>query len=226
MIWKKISLSRIFPKLLNFPKMLAEQAGVVAEGLKTAQKYCEKPGPEAAKTVDQAEKAADVVHHDIISKVRSTFITGKYDRHNIENLSQRVDDIMDETKKAVLRMEKFGVAPDSYIVDMIAKLAEAVQLIKEAIETLGTDQERCGECIRAARKRENAIQHIYEAWYGKTEREIKADVADLAPEHVGKAFRTMIGNRDEEKVQYEFIAAAEAVVMAAAELETILAKIA
>ena len=226
MIWKKISLSRIFPKLLNFPKMLAEQAGVVAEGMKTAQKYCEKPGPEAAKTVDQAEKAADVVHHDIISKVRSTFITGKYDRHNIENLSQRVDDIMDETKKAVLRMEKFGVAPDSYIVDMIAKLAEAVQLIKEAIETLGTDQERCGECIRAARKRENAIQHIYEAWYGKTEREIKADVADLAPEHVGKAFRTMIGNRDEEKVQYEFIAAAEAVVMAAAELETILAKIA
>lgn len=226
MVWKKISLSRIFPKQINFLNLLSEQAGIVVEGLKTAQEYCKKPSPEAAKIVDLAENRADEVHRNIVDKVRSTFITGKYDRHNIDNLSQRIDDIMDESKKAIFRMEKFEVKPDDYIVDMLGKLSEAVALIKEAIETLGKDSKRCDECIKAARKRENKIQHIYEAWYGKTESEIKVDIEKLAPDQVRGVFRTMVMNRDEEKVQYEFIKAAEAVVMAAAELETILAKIA
>jgi len=226
MAWKKISLSRVFPKQIDFMSLLSGQAGTVIEGLKTAQDYCERPGPEAAEAVDRAENEADEARHDITAKVRSTFITGKFDRHNIENLSQKIDDIMDESKKAVLRMEKFEVSPDKYIIEMLGKLSEAVELIKEAIETLGTDPKRCDECIKAARKRENTIQHIYEAWYGKTESEMKVDVDRLAPDQVGNVLRTMIRNRDEEKVQYAFIKAADAVVMAAAELETILAKIA
>lgn len=225
MIWKKLSLSRIFPKQLDFLRMLSEQTGIVVEGLKTAQIYCEQPSPEAAKIVDRAEKEADEAHHNIIANIRSTFITGKYDRHNIENLSQKIDDIMDETKKAVIRMEKFEVPPDNYIVEMLGKLSEAVVLIKEAVETLGTDQKRCGECIKAARKRENTIQHIYEGWYGKTESEIKVDVDNLSSDRVGNVLRSIIRNRDEEKVQNAFIKAADAVVMATAELETILAKI-
>ncbi len=226
MIWKKLSAARFFPKQINFLNLLSEQAGIVFEGLKTAQKYCEQPSPETAKTVDKAEKMADEAHHNIIAKVRSTFITGKYDRHNIENLSQKIDDIMDESKKAVFRMEKFEVPPDDYIVEMLGKLSEAVVLIKEAIETLGTDPERCGDRIRAARKRENTIQHIYEAWYSKTEGEIRVDVEKLPPDQVRSVLSAMIRNRDEEKVQNEFIKAAEAVVMASVELETILAKIA
>lgn len=225
MIWKKISVAHFFPKQLDFLKLLSEQAGTVHEGLKTAQKYFEQPCPEAAKVVDEAEKAADVVHHHIISRIRSTFITGKYDRHNIESLSQRIDDIMDEVKKAVMRMEKFQVPPDSYFIDMLEKLSEAVALIKEAVETLGTDQRRCGECISAARKRENSIQHIYEAWYGRSESEIKMDIDKLTTGQMADVLRAMIRNRDEEKVQNSFIKAADAVVMAAAELETILAKI-
>jgi len=225
MIWKKISLARIFPKQIDFLKLLAEQAGVVLEGLKTAQAYCANPSPDAAKAVDLEENRADEVHRDIIDKLRGTFITGKYDRHNIDRLSQRIDDIMDESKKAVFRMEKFEVKPDDYIVEMLEKLSEAVALIKEAIETLATDKKRCDECIKAARKRENKIQHIYEAWYGRTESEIKVDIEKLSPDQVGSVFRTMVRNRDEEKVQYEFIKAAEAVVMVATELETILAKI-
>lgn len=225
MIWKKLSISRVFPKQIDFLNMLSEQAEVVFEGLKTAQKYCEKPGPEAAKIVDQAERKADETHHAITASVRGTFITGKYDRHNIENLSQRIDDIMDESKKAVMRMEKFEVSPDSYIVDMLGKLSEAVMLIKEAIGTLKTDPKRCGECIKAARKRENTIQHIYEAWYGKTQGEIKVDVENLPSDRVSRVLQTMIMNRNEERVQNSFIKAADAVVMATAELETVLAKI-
>ncbi len=226
MAWKKLSVSRFFPKQINFLNLLSEQAGIVLDGLKTAQTYCEKPGPEAAKLVDRAEKRADEAHHDIIAKVRSTFITGKFDRHNIENLSQWIDDIMDESKKAVFRMEKFEVSPDNYIMEMLGKLSEAVTLIKEAIETLGKDAEHCGECIKAARKRENTIQHIYEAWFSKTEGEIRVDVEKLPPDQIRTVLRVMIKNREEEKVQNEFIEAAAAVVMAAAELETILAKIA
>lgn len=225
MIWKKLA-ARVFPKRLNFRLMLAEQAGVVLEGLKTVRAYFEKPSPETFKAVDLAENRADDVHHDITAKIRSTFITGKYDRHNLENLSQRIDDIMDESKKAVFRMEKFEVPPDSCLVGMLDKLSEAVALIKEAVETLGKDAKRCEECIIAARKRENAIQHLYEGWFGKTEEEIRVDVEKLAPEQVGKVLRAMIRNRDEEKVQNEFIKAAEAVVAATVELETILAKIA
>lgn len=225
MIWKKISLSRVFPKQIDFLNLLSVQTGIVLDGLKTAQAYCEQPGPDAAKVVDEAEKAADVAHHGIIEKIRSTFITGKYDRHNIENLSQRIDDIMDETKKAVMRMEKFEVRPDSYITEMLSKLSEAVALIKEAVETIGTDKERCGERIRAARKRENTIEHIYEAWYGKTESEIKVDIEKISPDQFRDVLRAMVRNRDEEKVQYEFIKAADAVVMATSELEIMLSKI-
>ncbi|MDD5251469.1 MAG: DUF47 family protein [Patescibacteria group bacterium] len=225
MIWKKLSVSRLFPKQLNFLNMLSEQAGIVHEGLKTAQKYCEHTSPEAAQIVDEAEKAADEAHYKIITSIRSTFITGKYDRHNIENLSQRIDDIMDEAKKAVMRMEKFEVPPDHYMIDMLGKLSEAIVLIKEAIETLGTDPERCEECIKAARKRENTIQHIYEAWYGKTESEIKVDLENVSSDQMVGVLRAMIRNRDEEKVQNSFLKAADAVVMSATELETMLAKI-
>jgi uncharacterized protein Yka (UPF0111/DUF47 family) len=225
MIWKKLSLSHIFPKQLNFLNLLSEQAGIVHEGLKTAQKYCEKPSPAAARVVDQAEKEADEAHHNITAHIRSTFITGKYDRHNIENLSQKIDDIMDEAKKAVMRMEKFEVKPDHYVIEMLEKLSEAVVLIKEAAETLGTDSKRCDECIKAARKRENTIQHIYEGWYGKTESEIKVDLKEPSADHVISVLNAIIKNRDEEKVQYAFIKAADAVVMATAELETMLAKV-
>jgi PiT family inorganic phosphate transporter len=226
MLWKKLSVSRFFVKQINFRNLLSEQAGIVLEGLRTAQKYCEQPSPEAAKAVDRAEKMADEAHHNITANIRSTFITGKFDRHNIENLSQRVDDIMDEVKKAVIRMEKFEVRPDQYVADMVGKLSEAVALIKEAIEMLGADPRRCDECIKAARKRENTIQHIYEAWYGKTDGDIKLDIDRLSPDGVGSVLLSIIKNRDEEKVQYEFIKAADAVVMATAELETMLAKIA
>lgn len=227
MIWKKISLKSIFPQQIDFRKLLAEQAGIVLEGIQTAKRYCEAPSPEAAEAVDEAERRADVSHHAITAKVRSTFITGKFDRHNIENLSQRVDDVMDEVKKAILRMEKFVVRPDRYVVDMVVKLEEAVALIKEAVETLGVDAKRCDECIKAARKRENAIQHIYEEWFGSTDSEIKRQLDSLAPGQTsGGVLRTIIRNRDEEKVQYEFIKAADGVVMATAELETMLAKIA
>lgn len=226
MILKKLSLSRIFPKQLNFLNMLSEQAETVFEGLKTAEKYLENPSPEAAKLVDQAENRADEVHHNITASVRSTFITGKYDRHNIESLSQRIDDIIDEVKKGIFRMEKFEVPPDTYIIDMLGKLSEAVELIKEAIETLGTDPKRCGECIKSARKRENTIQHIYEAWYSKTGGSLMMDVENVPPDQVGDVLRTLVRYRNEDRVQQAFIKSGDAVVMSATVLEIMLAKIA
>jgi uncharacterized protein Yka (UPF0111/DUF47 family) len=203
--------------------MLVEQATSVLEGLKLADEYCDHPSIERAEIVDRAEKRSDVVHRALMSNLRRAIVT-VFDRHNIENLSQRLDDILDEAKKAVLRMVKFNVMPDKHIKEMLNMLIEAVEFLIKAIEDLTGDTEHCQMSIDSARKRENKVQHIFEEWYTET-RPKPEEFASADTIKLRNILETMIKCRDEEKVMIAFMKSADWVVMAANEIETIRAKI-
>lgn len=211
----------------DFQKMLIAQIDSVLEGVKLVERYCFLPSIGKAQLVDIAEKEADAIHSGLIKKLRDTFVTGPFDRHNIEKLSQELDDIIDEAKKAVIRMSRFEVKSNDYIADMASKLVRATELIREALTTLSgksKNPKRCQECINSARKLENAIQHVFENWYIASNPKVDDLNGKNTVAKTTEILKQIIDVRNEEKVHIAFMKAAEQIVDAANEIEIILAK--
>ena len=216
----KINIFKLFRETKDFHKMILEQTRVVLDGMKLVEKYCHEPTLENKQAVMDAEERADQARAVVVGNLRNTFVTGPFDRHNLENLAQKLDDILDEAaKKAVARMAKLEVPTDEILQKMAGKIVGAVELLKTAIEALTIDPQKCRESINAARKKENAVQHLYEDWLGQEDSNLDS-LNSLAK--LRKYLKELL---KKQTVQFSFMKAAEKVVEATEEVEIILAKI-
>lgn len=82
------------------------------------------------------EHEADVITNDVMMAVRRSFIT-PFDRSDIQDLIQAMDDAIDMMKKTVKTVRLFGVDSFSPLMrEMGEAITEAAELIVEAVQLL------------------------------------------------------------------------------------------
>ena len=170
----------------DFKQLLLEQIEVVLAGSELVVKYCFEPTRENAEAVDCAEKEADIKRRILGSNLNSRFMTGLIPRDDLDILSERIDNIMDELKKAVIRMSIYGIMPDEHIRREVSDIVESIVLLRDAIQFLGKDNNRCRECIGNSRKKENSVVHEGEHWYVEKRSDIKKLNIRPSPEEMAE----------------------------------------
>ncbi|MBU0985921.1 MAG: DUF47 family protein, partial [Proteobacteria bacterium] len=91
---------------------------------------------ELTKQLKTVENEADAVAHQIFRLLNNTFVT-PFDREDIQNLVNRMDDVIDLVEKAGARMEIYDLpAPPENIGAMLAILQKAFDRISSAVGML------------------------------------------------------------------------------------------
>lgn len=110
-----------------------------------------------AKRMQEAEHDADVITHEIVKRVNSTFVT-PFDREDIYDLASQLDDCMDFMEEAVDR----------------ALLYDVHTLPGESTEIIGVVQ-RCAELTAASMPKLQGMKDLEEYWIEVNRLENTAD---------------------------------------------------
>ncbi len=113
-----------------------------------------------AENASNLEHEGDNIRQEIMMNLISTMIT-PFDREDIHDLSQAIDDIADYSENAIKEIRLYRITPDETIINMVKSLYEAVKILVDSIENLGSNNELCLSCALAAKSLENKIEGIY-----------------------------------------------------------------
>jgi hypothetical protein len=151
---------RIFPKEVNFYKMLSDQAAKTLEGIDALGVFVENRNQENAKRVKQIEREADELRRILVEELHKTFVT-PMDREDIFALSRAIDDIVDYANSTVDEMEIYEVASEEHVQEMVDILKKAGREINDAVKILETYPNIAMERAVKAKSYENAMEKAY-----------------------------------------------------------------
>jgi hypothetical protein len=99
----------LFKKRQNvFIRLIHDQALLTLEGLEALKAYVETQDPAAAKMLTAKEKEADEARRILIDELNRTFVT-PFDREDIAFLMRRLDDVVDFSWAASVRLQAFSI---------------------------------------------------------------------------------------------------------------------
>ncbi len=133
----------LMPREDRFFQLFNRHAAVLVEGAKALDEVL-KGGPGAAAAAQKVfdfENEADAIAREILQLTRRSFIT-PFDRSDIKELINTLDDTIDQmqkTAKAILMFEVAALEPE--MAAMGAHILEAANLALEAVGLLGTLRE-------------------------------------------------------------------------------------
>ena len=153
---------RIFPKEINFYKMLSDQASKTLEGIEALETFVGKQNQENANRVKEIEREADELRRILVEELHQTFIT-PMDREDIYALSRAIDDIVDYANSTVDEMEIYEVSSDRHLQEMVEILRKAACEINDAVKILETYPNIAMEHSVKAKSYENAMEKAYHA---------------------------------------------------------------
>ena len=151
---------RIFPKEVNFYKMLSDQAAKTLEGIDALGVFVENRNQENAKRVKDIERQADELRRILVEELHKTFVT-PMDREDIYALSRAIDDIVDYANSTVDEMEIYEVASEENVQEMVDILKKAAREINDAVKILETYPNIAIERAVKAKSYENAMEKAY-----------------------------------------------------------------
>lgn len=219
---KNVNILHIMPESKDFKKMLLDQCKCVVLGMEKVCKYCDEPTEQNMIAVEIAEKEADKLHDEVVKGLRSTIVAGDFDRPDLEDLSQRLDDIIDCGRKTVNRMRKLEVVPDEYIREMAGHIENGTSDLMQAVRALNVNGPECDLLIRSARKRENAVQYCYDRAFISVFENVEATNGSVRAKDILPIVQRLLNRR---QIYDNFTETAEHLVSASLRLEKILAKI-
>ncbi len=129
---------RLFPRDEKFFKLFREDAANVLKGVEALRDLVEHYDDVEKKyqAIKDIEHQGDKLTHDIITKLRETFIT-PFEREDIHALISGLDDVLDCVEGVASRMHYFHVAqPTPEMKKLVDILAASAQQIYEAISHL------------------------------------------------------------------------------------------
>ncbi len=153
-------LDRIFPPRYDFGSMLHEQAVATVRGVETLGAWLKDGKLDEPKAVNDMEKAADKIRHDLERKLMEAFST-PFDRQNIYELSHQMDQILDFALSTALEMRAFDLPPDEAIMSMAELLLKGVGLLSDAIGVMVSRPEDVERMIRGMRAQEVEMEKLY-----------------------------------------------------------------
>ena len=151
---------QIFPKEVNFYKMLSDQASKTLEGIEALVAFVDNQNKENGDRVRQIEREADELRRVLVEELHKTFIT-PVDREDIYALSRAIDDVVDYANSTVDEMEIYEVASEEHLREMVDILRKAAREINDAVKILETYPNIAMEHSVKAKFYENAMEKAY-----------------------------------------------------------------
>ena len=123
---------RLIPREERFFELFEQQAAHIAE---SAQRLREmifdfSDAPAKAAAIKELEHAGDVLTHDVVKKLNTTFLT-PFDREDVYALASRLDDVLDLIEAASDRLVLYRIKEPTSgaraFAEVIVKTSEAVR---------------------------------------------------------------------------------------------------
>ncbi len=148
----------------DFYDMLNKQAAKTLEGVRALENWVvDEDCVERCQTVRDLENEADVLKFDLAKKLTESFIT-PFDREDIYDLSQRMDEVINGAKGVVREIEAYEVRPSNHaaaIGELVGILVEGTQCLVLAFAALKHDPHESYNQAMLARKAENRLTKAY-----------------------------------------------------------------
>lgn len=148
----------------DFYEMLNKQAAKTLEGVRALEDWVNDDDcVERCQTVRDLENEADALKLDLGKKLTESFIT-PFDREDIYDLSQLLDEVINGAKGVVREIEAYEVKPSNKapaITELVAILVEGTQCLVLAFASLRHDQQESYNQAMLARKAENRLTKAY-----------------------------------------------------------------
>ena len=159
---------RLLPREERFFAMYARHADAVLRGAEELRRMLD--GGEAVRRhypdVLAAEDDADTITREVVQAVRRTFVT-PFDRGDIQNLIGRMDDTIDQMKKAAKAIVQFEMQEfDPELRTMGDAILRCAGLLKEAVPLLsriGPNAGRINELCELIRNAEGEADDVHDA---------------------------------------------------------------
>lgn len=126
---------KLLPKNEKFFELFREDAANVKVGVEALQELMEhyEDVEKKFQKIKAIEHQGDILTHDIITKLRETFIT-PLEREDIHELASGLDDVLDCVEGVASRLFNFRVqAPTPEMKQLVGIINQAVNQIHEAI---------------------------------------------------------------------------------------------
>ena len=131
-------LSRLLPRETSFFDFFDKHAALIVAGAKEFQSLVGTGANMAAKAkrIKEIEHEADVITHQCIEALHTTFIT-PIERSDIHQLISRMDDVVDFIEAAADRLVLYELEPTtSEVKDMVDTLVRATLEVEHAVRAL------------------------------------------------------------------------------------------
>jgi uncharacterized protein len=167
---------RLLPRGERFFDLFEEQGRniVAAAGRLREMIFDFSDAPAKSMAVKELEHVGDVLTHDLIRKINTTFVT-PFDREDVYALASRLDDVLDLIEAAADRLVLYRIKEPTSgaraFADVIVKTADAVQAAVECLRTSSQVYHRhCVEVNRLENQADELLKELIAALF--------ADVTD------------------------------------------------
>lgn len=151
---------RLFPPGPNFLRMLGYQLNHARKALDAFLQWCDHPDDSSVEAVFNIEREADDLRSALVLALTSAFET-PLDREDINDLSQRLDDIVDQIRNTVREATALDVRPDEPIKQMIKNTQEGLVDLQHAIGELPRNRHGALDFAAKARHSHRLVERVY-----------------------------------------------------------------
>ena len=123
---------RFLPRQEQFFDLFERQAGHIAESARRLREmvFDFSDAPAKAAAIKELEHAGDVLTHDVVKKLNTTFVT-PFDREDVYALASRLDDVLDLIEAAADRLVLYRIKEPTSgaraLTEVIVRTADATR---------------------------------------------------------------------------------------------------
>ncbi|MBV8171941.1 MAG: DUF47 family protein [Candidatus Eremiobacteraeota bacterium] len=143
-----------------FLDLMRRQAELLVRTSEALQAFLRAPSPSGAEAFAGMQAASKELVGETIEALRDTFVT-PFDRQDIYNLSQGLDDMLAYLASAAGEVESFNVDVTPPMMEMARLLDVAAHDIRSAVENMDTDPQVAADCSAKARDCEKSVEDLY-----------------------------------------------------------------
>jgi uncharacterized protein Yka (UPF0111/DUF47 family) len=139
--------------------LLVRQGEVTVEGMDAFRAWSEGDRTQG-KAVRSIEHRADVANREVLTAIRSAFVT-PINPEDVYEISERLDIVLNSAKNLVRESELLDMHPDGAMAEMAGLAALGVRDLVSALPHLSSEPDRATDCADAAVRHQRALEHVY-----------------------------------------------------------------
>jgi len=144
----------------KFSELLDEQLSLASQALRQLEAWCRNPSQELVDEIFRLEAEGDKARAVLALALAEAFET-PLDREDLNALSCKIDDLLDEARSMVRLGSALKVQPEPNLCDMVANLHEGVVQLRGAVSHLPGKPAEANHMAHKARRPLRLNERLY-----------------------------------------------------------------